>query len=159
MCFMTWNGLQTHMWHHLHSLVTIFIVFEHRFCSFIFYPFTHISTRPQRFLPVIWTVKTILLTCTATFSLFHVCFYIMLWAATEITCVKPFFWNTASQAIMYCFKFNWWCRQEFHKSSVIRISQILLVLKWVSTLSCDLLYWKPLTPGCATETLAGVSWK
>ena len=59
MCLMTWNGLQTHMWHHLHSLLRHswqYLVLEDLFCSFIFlpvhHPSTHISTRPQWFLPV-----------------------------------------------------------------------------------------------------------
>ena len=53
-----WNGVQTHMWHYLHFWGTTDYIygFGKLFCSFIFlpihHPSTHISTLPQKFLPI-----------------------------------------------------------------------------------------------------------
>ena len=56
MYLMAWNGLQAHMWHHLDSLLRhnwqYLWFWKKFFAPSLFYPSTHISTHPQRFLPV-----------------------------------------------------------------------------------------------------------
>jgi len=76
-CLITWNGLQTHTWHHLHSLSRhnwqYLWFWKTFFCSFIFYPVyhpsTHISARPYSVLPVLMTGLYIKL-CEWTLSLY-----------------------------------------------------------------------------------------